>query len=242
VRDYGRVHHTFWSSRTTGPLSDASKLLALYLMTCSHNTIAGVFRLPDGYIIEDTGWQMETVLKGFAELSQNGFAERCSETKWVWIVKHLAWNPPENPNQWKAVCKVSETIPEACKWRASFFASETVSKGLYKPKNNSPVPVPVPVPVVEGVKGEISEIGKRPRKPKALPTAIPEGFAVSDRVLKWATAQGLAGVIDLHLEAFVSTCRAKGYSYIDWDEAFMNAVRKNWAGINSRSMERRLAT
>jgi hypothetical protein len=54
---------------------------------------------------------------------------------------------------------------------------------------------------------------------------------VSDRVLKWAVQQGLAGVIELHLEAFVSTCKAKGYTYVDWDEAFMGAVRKNWAKI-----------
>jgi hypothetical protein len=47
MRDYGKVYSTFWSSDTTSPLSDDGKLLALYLMTCGHSTIAGVFRLPD---------------------------------------------------------------------------------------------------------------------------------------------------------------------------------------------------
>lgn len=70
-------------------------------------------------------------------------------------------------------------------------------------------------------------------KKRACATRLPEGFAVSDRVLKWATARGLQGVIELHLEAFISTCRAKGYTYVDWDEAFMNAVRKNWARIEA---------
>lgn len=74
--------------------------------------------------------------------------------------------------------------------------------------------------------------GKGSRKGKVRETPLPENFAVSDRVLKWATQQGLAGVIELHFEAFVSTCRAKGYTYVDWDEAFMNAVRKNWAKID----------
>lgn len=215
MRDYGRVHSTFWSSKTICSLSDDAKLLALYLMTCSHNTIAGVFRLPDGYMSEDLGWQQERVSKGFDEQSRNGFAERCPDTKWVWIRKHLEWNPPENPNQWKAAAKVWNTIPDECIWRVRFFELETVRKQL----NNSPVPVPVPVKGVQGGKGKSKE------------TTLPENFGVSDRVLKWATRQGLAGVIELHLEAFVSTCRAKGYSYVDWDEAFMNAVRKNWAGI-----------
>lgn len=221
MRDYGRVHHTFWSSKTTGPLPGPAKLLALYVMTCAHNTIAGVFRLPDGYIAEDTGWNMETVSQGFSELFRNGFAERCPETKWVWIVKHLDWNPPENPNQWKAAAKVWNAIPELCVWRPRFFASETVRKQL----NNSPVPVPVPV--VGGV-GE-----KKTRKRRGEETPLPENFTLSDRVLKWASQQGLAGVIELHFEAFVSTCKAKGYRYVDWDEAFMGAVRKNWAGIKT---------
>lgn len=225
MRDYGRVHTTFWSSRTTAPMTDDGKLLALYLMTCSHNTIAGVFRLPDGYIVEDIGWDSQRVAKGFTEQSRNGFAERCPETKWVWICKHLEWNPPENPNQWKAVGKVSNTVPDSCVWRTRFFESETVRKGL----NNLPVPVPVPVQGVQGGK---------PKKSKAVATPLPEGFGISDRVLKWATEQGLAGVIELHLEAFVSTCRAKGYSYVDWDDAFMNAVRKNWARIEARPLDK----
>lgn len=225
MRDYGRVHATFWSSPTTAPLSDDGKLLALYLMTCSHNTIAGVFRLPDGYIAEDIGWLAERVAKGFVELFTNGFAQRCPITKWVWVCKHLEWNPPENPNQWKAAEKVIDSIPSTCSWLEPFNRSRTVSETLSEPKNNSPVPVPVPVVGVQG--------GKPAKKSKPQETPIPEGFAVSDRVLKWAAQRGLAGVIELHLEAFVSTCKAKNYHYVDWDEAFMSAVRKNWARIDA---------
>ena len=83
MRDYGKVYSTFWSSSTTGGMSDDAKLLALYLMTCHHSTIAGVFRLPDGYISEDLGWVPERVSKGFAELLAKGFANRCETTKWV---------------------------------------------------------------------------------------------------------------------------------------------------------------
>lgn len=222
MRDYGKVHATFWSSQTIAPLSDDAKLLALYLMTCSHNTIAGVFRLPDGYIREDMGWDSERVAKGFVELFRNGFAERCPDTKWVWVCKHLEWNPPENPNQWKAACKVFQTIPDGCVWRGRFFDLETVRKQL----NN--IPVPVSVSVVGGAGGDKPPKGK---KAKAVETPLPENFTISDRVTKWAAQQGLAGVLELHFEAFVSTCKAKGYSYVDWDEAFMNAVRKNWAKI-----------
>lgn len=121
MRDYGRVHTTFWSSATTSRMSDSGKLLALYLMTCTHNTIAGVFRLPDGYVADDLGWPLERVQQGFAELLANGFVNRCETTKWVWVVKHLKWNPLENPNQRKAAMKVAAQVPDECAWKAEFL-------------------------------------------------------------------------------------------------------------------------
>jgi hypothetical protein len=138
MRDYGRVHSTFWSSQTTGPLSDDGKMLALYLMTCSHSTIAGVFRLPDGYVSEDLGWAPERVAKGFAELFAKGFANRCETTKWVWILKHLEWNPPENPNQRKAASKVACSVPDECGWKQAFMRACGEALGLKAPEKSNP--------------------------------------------------------------------------------------------------------
>lgn len=121
MRDYGKVHSTFWSSATTGPMSDDGKMLALYLMTCSHSTITGVFRLPDGYVSEDLGWGLERVSQGFAELLDKGFANRCETTKWVWVSKHLEWNKPENPNQRKSAAKIALSIPDVCGWKLDFM-------------------------------------------------------------------------------------------------------------------------
>ena len=146
MRDYGKVYSTFWSSATTSGMSDDGKVLALYLMTCSHSTIAGVFRLPDGYVSEDLGWGLERVQKGFAELFRKGFANRCETTKWVWVVKHLEWNPPENPNQRKSAGKIATSVPRETSWLRAFMRdwgevlaldplpdenpSETLSEGL----------------------------------------------------------------------------------------------------------------
>lgn len=132
MRDYGKVYSTFWSSETTGGLSDDAKILALYLMTCSHSTIAGVFRLPDGYVSEDLGpgWDTERVAKGFDELLRKGFANRCETTKWVWVRKHLEWNKPENPNQRKAAAKVAQGIPDGCAWKLDFMRVSAVPLGI----------------------------------------------------------------------------------------------------------------
>lgn len=117
MREYGKVHVSFWSSADMRRLSEDGRILALYLLTSHHGTIAGVFRLPNGYACEDLQWTIERLGKGFAELLESGFATRCERTNWVWVRKHLRWNPPENPNQRKAAAKVFAQVPDECGFR-----------------------------------------------------------------------------------------------------------------------------
>ncbi|WP_064746789.1 hypothetical protein [Lysobacter antibioticus] len=119
---YGKVYAKFWESEDMRALSDDGRMLALYLLTCKHRTIAGCFRLPDGYASEDLQWGFERVSKGFCELSEKGFATRCDVTNWVWIRRYLEQNPLENPNQRKAAAKLVLTIPSRCTWGAEFLA------------------------------------------------------------------------------------------------------------------------
>lgn len=121
MRDYGKVHTSFWSSPTITKLSEDGRTLAFYLITSPHSTIAGCFRLPDGYVCEDLRWTAERVSKGFAELFTNGYANRCETSKWVWVLKHLEWNKPENPNQRKSAAKIALSIPDECGWKLDFM-------------------------------------------------------------------------------------------------------------------------
>lgn len=210
MRDYGKVHTSFWASDTLRDLDDEAKLLALYLLTCTHSNMAGAFRLPDGYVAEDLGWTPERFRNGLETLSASGFLSYCTRTKFVWIVKFLAWNKPENPNQWKAVAKFMAAIPKAC----TFF--DQANERVPEPFRNSPVPVPVPTPVPE----------KKPRK--AIKVPLPADFALSERVTRWAGEKGHSRLPE-RFEHFVSAAKAKGYEYADWDEALMAAIRDDWA-------------
>jgi hypothetical protein len=147
VRDYGKVHSKFWSSADIRALTDTGRLLAIYLMTSPHSTIAGVFRLPDGYVCEDMQWTPERVAQGFAELLSKGFANRCDTTKWVWVIKHLDWNPPENPNQRKSAMKVALGVADDCCWKLDFMRACGQSLGIETPQKANPsrtVPKPFP--------------------------------------------------------------------------------------------------
>ena len=120
MRDYGRIHCAYWTSADIQSLADAPKLLAAYLLTCEHGTIAGAFRLPIGYVADDLKWSFETVTEGFNELSRIGFINRCATSNWVWLRKYLTWNSPENPNQWKAIRKIAAQIPANTSWLPDF--------------------------------------------------------------------------------------------------------------------------
>lgn len=147
MRDYGRVYTTFWADHCMRASSEDARMLALYLKTSPHSTIAGVFRLPDGYVCDDLQWSSERVAKAFAELLSNGFANRCETTKWVWVCEHFVENRPDNPNQRKAAAKIAVSVPDDCSWKPEFMrdCSEVLALDPWTPPNRSET-VPKPLP------------------------------------------------------------------------------------------------
>jgi len=71
-----------------------------------------------------------------------------------------------------------------------------------------------------------------PKKPKGK-TGLPADFAISDAVRAWADERKF-GQLEQHLEAFKRKAKAKGYTYVDWDSAFMEAIREDWAKLRGR--------
>jgi Protein of unknown function (DUF1376) len=65
---------------------------------------------------------------------------------------------------------------------------------------------------------------------KSRRNTIPEDFSISDRVKTWAAEKGYDRLNE-HLEVFIGKCRAKGYEYIDFDEALMNCIRDDWGSL-----------
>lgn len=60
---------------------------------------------------------------------------------------------------------------------------------------------------------------------------IPADFVISERVKAWAATKGHSRLVE-RFDHFVSAAKARGYEYADWDEAFMGAVRDDWAKLN----------
>jgi hypothetical protein len=165
--------------------SDDGKLLAVYLLSCEHGTMAGVCRLTDGYVSDDLNWQPERVAEGFDELSRKGFATRCATTNWVWVVGFLE-DVAYNPNQWKAARKIAASVPVNCSWRAAFQEKFAVAAGDLKPKGSETVPLGSPsgtVGVSASAKVSASasaKIAGSASDATALRHALPESQSIRD--------------------------------------------------------------
>lgn len=73
---------------------------------------------------------------------------------------------------------------------------------------------------------------KRRTREKRSESKLPDGFGISERVRSWAQQHG-HGQLERRHEHFVGKARAKGYTYADWDQAFMNAIADDWAKLGA---------
>lgn len=70
-------------------------------------------------------------------------------------------------------------------------------------------------------------------KPKNKKSSLPENFGISESVRAWADEHGYDR-LELRLERFIGYVTANGKQYVDWDAAFRNSIRDNWAKLPER--------
>jgi hypothetical protein len=72
------------------------------------------------------------------------------------------------------------------------------------------------------------------RKPSRK-TPLPENFCISEAVRSWAASNGVQN-LDRHFASFVTKVKANGYTYVDWDAAFRNAITDDWAKLGGKQL------
>jgi len=232
MRDYGKVFSRIWESADFRSLSEDGRTLVLYLLTCQHGTIAGVFRVPDGYACEDLQWTPERVSEGFANLEAKGFATRCDSTKWVWVTKFLEWNQPENPNQRKAAAKVAQSVPDGCTWKPEFMRVSGPLLGIEEPAKLNPsetLPKPFLNQEQEQEQKQKQEIGAPPsRSVKTLGSRLPEDWVLPAEWQEWAEKERPdlnIGTIAYGFRDFWIAKPGKDGRKADWQATWRNWVR-----------------
>ena len=71
---------------------------------------------------------------------------------------------------------------------------------------------------------------KRIEKKRVNKTKLPRDFSISERVISWANQNNYSD-LQKHFDNFVLKAESNGYEYVNWDSAFMTAIRDNWAKV-----------
>lgn len=88
MRDYGKISPQFWMGPTGRRLrahGAPAQLVALYLTTCPHANMLGLYYLPVMYIAHETGLGMEAASAGLAGCIEAGFCCYDPATEMVWV-------------------------------------------------------------------------------------------------------------------------------------------------------------
>lgn len=119
MRDYAKVSPNFWTGKTGRALKAAGPetlVVALYLMTCQHANMIGLFYLDPTYVAVDTGLGLEGASKGLQRACEADFCAFDEETQIVWVKEMAAYQIgdqlDEKDNRCKGVQREYDSVPE----------------------------------------------------------------------------------------------------------------------------------
>lgn len=127
MRDYGVVSPKFWIGETGKALrgNAPAQVLALYLMTCPHANMIGVFHCPVLYMAHETGLGMEGASKALQSLIEAGYCTYDESTETVFVHRMAAFQVGDSLSAADKRCKGVErewSNIAAPALKAAFFA------------------------------------------------------------------------------------------------------------------------
>lgn len=87
MRDYAKVSPHFWTGSTGKQLRQCpeSVVVSMYLMTCPHANMLGLYYMPLLYVAHETGLGMDGASKGLQWACDAGFCSYDDSTEMVWV-------------------------------------------------------------------------------------------------------------------------------------------------------------
>lgn len=181
MRDYGSVSPQFWIGKTGKALRGKpdAQLLALYLMTCPHANMIGVFHCPVMYMAHETGLGFEGASKALASLIELGFCLYDEDSETVFVIRMAAHQVGENlkadDNKVKGVQKEVGRIAVDV-LRTAFFDEYAEAFHLRREAPSKPLQSPEQAPSKQ-LTGTGQEQDKTSPSADAAPSpSAPDGF------------------------------------------------------------------
>ena len=127
---YGKIQSQMWFDEKFIQLTPLQQRLFVYLLTCPHGNLVGLFVLKQGYIAEDLKYLPKDLRKDLDKIIEKGLIEYDFDTQVVWLKNYLKHNPITNPNQEKAALKLVSELPKSALVTRFIRTCEFLSEGL----------------------------------------------------------------------------------------------------------------
>lgn len=239
MRNYGKVSPQFWIGETGKALRGhpEAQIVAVYLMTCPHATMTGVFHCPVLYVAHETGLGMEGASKGLRRLIDRGFCEYEDASESVFVVRMAAYQIGDTlklaDKQVTGLRSELQKMPKGVLkqrfievYGTAYHLVETAEAG--SPLDGACKPQRSQEQEQEHEREPEKERPSRKRPPAK--SELPAEFGITPAVRSWANMGGFDR-LDERLAHFVGWAKASGKQYADWDQAFQNAIRDDWAKL-----------
>ena len=107
---YTTVESFIWHDEKFRALPEDARTVFLYLLTCPHGNMCGIFYLPDLYAASDLQWDVERYRKAIDTLCDTPLIAKDKDI--IWIKNYLKHNPIKGPKQITGAVNRLMTLPD----------------------------------------------------------------------------------------------------------------------------------
>lgn len=238
MRDYGVVSPKFWIGETGKALrgNAPAQVLALYLMTCPHANMIGVFHCPVLYMAHETGLGMEGASKALQSLIEARYCTYDEASETIFVHRMAAYQVAESlkpgDNRIKGVEREWQNIGPAV-IKAAFFA--IYSAAFHLPdagKKASPSEAPSKPLASQEQEQEQEQDIDAPSAKSPRGAALPKDWSLPDDWKTWAVATrpdiDVVTVADSFRDFWIAKPGKEGRK-TDWQATWRNWVRNQRA-------------
>jgi hypothetical protein len=126
----------FWNDSKVKEWDEPTRNLALYLLTCEHRNLEGLYRLPYAYISADLDWPVEDVRERMATLIFSGFIHYDEAARVVFLPKALKYHSVTSENHVKGAINDLQAVPDTTLYELFLGAAEEFAPTLFKALSN----------------------------------------------------------------------------------------------------------
>lgn len=153
---YQRIESSIWFDEKFVQLSEGEQRMWLYILTCPHGNLIGLFPLPIGYMGSDLKLSDQEAKRRLKVLTDKELCSYDEQTNLIFIHNFLEYNPITNPKQIQSARKILAQLPKS--YLLGLFVKGAVGtkKGLNEelsaievPKKILEIPEKLPTPKEE---------------------------------------------------------------------------------------------